>query len=201
MPPKPKSATSGKKAVAAVAGKKQTGKAAASPAKTVTRAKPAPKVARKTAAQQKAEAEADAGSSDTDSDDTGSGSGDSTDGSDDSDDSGDDSEEGIECDPTIDVDGTSLRFSMMASPRAMDAAFGDGEKDDDSKTCLEWHFRDTAGNAWAVYDWKNLYFMKRDKILASKEPLAFNVGGRADADKAEFVAYLKENVPSATIYD
>ena len=101
-------------------------------------------------------------------------------------------------DNTIDVEGTSLRGEVVCTVGDMVDAFKFdfySMKEDDPKSCMEWRFRDSAGNRWTIYDWKMTFYMKREEIWDSDDmTVVFNIGGERDADPTEFKEYLKQKL-------
>eukprot|EP00037_Helgoeca_nana_P005182 m.49807 g.49807 ORF g.49807 m.49807 type:complete len:139 (-) comp16204_c0_seq1:118-534(-) len=110
-----------------------------------------------------------------------------------------DSSSGVVCDKEISVEGTSLRGNVTAVPKQLIAAFGPGDTDGDPKTALEWHFKDSVGSVWAIYDWKMLSWMSPQAIKDHPDAVVFNIGGHKGGDPIEFREYL--NVVLANAQD
>ena len=106
---------------------------------------------------------------------------------------------GIVADNSISADGTSMRGTMLAIPADLIEALGEGSaaQPEDMDTSLEWHFRDSSGSRWTIYDWKALGYMSREEIRASDDDIVFNIGGESTADPLEFRTWLQATVRSS----
>ena len=100
----------------------------------------------------------------------------------------------IVLDNDIDAEGTSMQGHLMASTDLLISLFDYPiENDYDHGDCeIEWHFRDSAGARWTIYDWKMSRFLGRfDPKNPSCEEFQFNIGGDSGADPSDFREYLR----------
>lgn len=96
-----------------------------------------------------------------------------------------------------DANGTSLQSYIGASPAALVAAIGAPHVDGDSyKVSAEWIFKDSKGNVFTIYDWKNtdLYepgYGDPKQFLESHRPYEWHIGAKSGADTTDFKAWLR----------
>jgi hypothetical protein len=97
---------------------------------------------------------------------------------------------------TINVDGTSLRGTVFGvSPIQLIEALGLSEAVDMVETCLEWHFKDTSGRVWALYDRNLVNYYSREEIKTLPlDGVPFFIGGEKDADITELDAFLRSRI-------
>ena len=100
---------------------------------------------------------------------------------------------------TIDASGTSLRGSMLGwSPVDLIAALGPADNHDMVGVALDWHFKDSSGWVWTLYDHKAMDFYSKEQLLTMEDGgISFSIGGEKGAATDEIEAFLLEMMAAA----